>query len=382
MSMRSEFDDLTGPVFEGRYSDGKSAAGRDIRVRLTDRGIALETPDGAPLIWPYGALAVAEPLTQHSIDALITYSYAPGATLFVPEGTFARRLANNAPQLTARAQRMSHARPWIWAAVGVIALTGLVWLSGLSPSRSVATMLPDGVRARLGEQVVTSLTSSHKLCTDPAGRRALDKLVTRLSTSANHGKPFKVVVVDWDLLNAFATPGEQIILTRGLLNKAEGPDEVAGVVGHEMGHGIELHPETGIVRAIGISAAIELMVGGGGGTIASIGSALAQLSYTRKAEREADDHALAILKNAGISAQGFADFFKRLGDLEGKMPGSKTLGGVDILRSHPQSEERRRHASSQPDYPSTPSLTAAEWQALKMICGKPTADDGKPDPGK
>ncbi len=159
-------------------------------------------------------------------------------------------------------------------------------------------------------------------------------------------KPFKVVVVDWGLLNAFATPGEQIVLTRGLIAKAESADEVAGVLGHEMGHGIEMHPETGIVRAIGLSAAVELMVGGGGGTLGNVGMVLAQLSYTREAEREADDHALAILKKAQISHRGFADFFKRLSDIEEKMGGTG-IGSVDIMRSHPQTLDRRKHVESQ-----------------------------------
>ncbi len=95
MSMRSSSEDTYGPLFEGRFSDGKSAAASDVNLRLTERGILISVPGAAePLVWPYGALHAAEPLTPHSIDALITLFHMPGATLFVPEGTFARRLAN------------------------------------------------------------------------------------------------------------------------------------------------------------------------------------------------------------------------------------------------------------------------------------------------
>lgn len=68
------------------------------------------------------------------------------------------------------------------------------------------------------------------------------------------------MVVDWDLLNAFAVPGNKILLTKELIEKADGPEEVAGVLAHEMGHGIALHPETGIIRAVGLAAALELMM--------------------------------------------------------------------------------------------------------------------------
>ncbi len=60
------------------------------------------------------------------------------------------------------------------------------------------------------------------------------------------------------------------------------------------------------------------MLGGSGGTLANIGIVLAQLSYSRAAEREADVHALEILKRAGISAKGFAGFFTRVTKLEGE----------------------------------------------------------------
>lgn len=374
--MHSDTPNDFGPIFEGRFSDGTSAAAEDVTVRLGEGGIAItRRGTGVPVVWPYGALATAEPLTSHAIDALITYSYAPGATLFVPEGTFARRLAERAPQLTARAQRWRHARPWIWAAVGVVLIAGLIRLIDLSPANAIAHMLPDNVRVRLGEQVIASMTQDKKACVEPAGRAALDKLVTRLSLGAGHAKPFKVTVVDWGLLNAFATPGEQIVITRGLINKAESPDEVAGVLAHEMGHGIEMHPETGMVRAIGLSAAMELMVGGGGGTIGNVGIMLAQLSYTREAEQEADLQAVRILKKSEIRAQGLADFFRRMTEIEEKLGGGKSNDFTQIWRTHPQTEERRRFVEGQPDYPATPALTDSEWRALRKICGEP-----KPEP--
>ena len=48
--------------------------------------------------------------------------------------------------------------------------------------------------------------------------------------------PVRVVLLDWRLVNAFAVPGGQIILTRGLVQTAGSPDEVAGVLAHELGH--------------------------------------------------------------------------------------------------------------------------------------------------
>ncbi len=336
----------------------------DVRVRLTERGVAIYGLEGeAPLIWPYGALAIAEPLSSHSIDALLSYSYQPGAALFVPDKTFARALMEPAPHLTVRARRMRSARPWLWAAGAAGAVVAGIWLSGFSPANALARMLPDKARAMLGDQVVASMTSGRATCVAPAGKAALDALTAKLSSAAGTGQRFKVVVADWDVLNAFATPGERIVLTRGLIETAQSADEVAGVLAHEMGHGIELHPETGIVRGIGLAAATELVLGGAGG-LANIGLLLTQMSYSRDAEREADEHALSILKGAQVSPDGLLGFFDRVAQMEENDGGT----GIGVLRSHPQTDERRTVVAAAERYPARPALEATDWAALRSIC--------------
>ena len=191
----------------------------------------------------------------------------------------------------------------------------------------------------------------------------------------------RVVLLDWSLVNAFAVPGGQIILTRGLVQRAGSSDEVAGVLAHELGHTLELHPEAGIIRALGLSAAMQLALAGSQGTISNIGLILTQLRYTRIAEREADAHALRMLKGAGISAKGFGDFFERL---ESKKPGEeagKSASELEvILRTHPPTAERIAMVRAQPTYPATPALSADDWRALRDACGPPTARPAPPAP--
>lgn len=365
-------------VFQGRYSDGKTAQSVPADVRLTERGVEIGFP-GAPqaLIWPYLSLGTPTPLPRKASDALLTYSYMPGASLFVTSGRFVDQLVQAAPQLTSRAYGWRAARPWIAVAAGVVALIGATWLVDVSPARWVASLLPDGVRTTVGEQVITSFAGKYRTCNEPAGAAALDKLVARLSKASGTKTEFKVRVVDWGLLNAFAVPGEQIVLTRGLITQARTPEEVAGVLAHEMGHGLELHPETAIVRIIGLTAALELITGGSG-TIANLGLGLTQLSYTRAAEREADARALALLEKSQISQGGLVDFFRRVGEIEGK----RAKGEWSLFRTHPDSEERARNAASRPKWPSTPALSEADWKALRAICGPQKGPAEKDEPAK
>lgn len=365
-------------TFSGRYSDGKTAQSVPAQVRLTERGVEIILPgEQQTLVWPYLSLETPTPLTRNAADVMLTYTYMPGASLFVTSGRFVDQLVATAPQLTSRAYGWRAARPWIAVAAGIVALVATTWIIDLSPARWVASMLPNGVRTAVGEQVLNSFSGSYRTCTDPAGVAALDKLVTRLSKASGTRTEFRVRVVDWGLLNAFAVPGEQIVLTRAIITQAKTPEEVAGVLAHEMGHGLELHPETAIVRIIGLTAALELMTGGGG-TIANLGLGLTQLSYTRAAEREADARGLALLEKAQISQSGLIDFFRRVGELEGK----SGKGEWGLFRTHPDSEERARNAATRPKWASTPAMTAEDWRALRAICGPLKGPAEKEDPAK
>lgn len=382
-----------GGTFDGRYSDGKTAAAGDIRVSFDERGLLLRL-DGAAeaLIWPYGALSTAEPISSHAIDALVAYSYQSGASLFVPSGAFARRLAEAAPHLTTRAARRRSATPWLVAAAAVAIVAVGISALQLSPARAIASLLPDGARKSLGDSTIKSMTAGKAVCGAAAGRIAVDKLSRRLTAAAPAGTAFEITVVDWGLVNAFATAGNRIVLTRGLIEKAESPDEVAGVLAHEMGHGIAMHPETGIVRAIGLSAAVELMLGGGGGTLSNIGLFLAQLSYTRAAEIEADELALQLLRDAGIANAGMAAFFRRIeakgevtkkppdtrpgqsaGNTDGESKSPRRSGGLgDMLSTHPATHDRLRRIEASEKYPATAALPTTDWQALRAMCGTST----------
>jgi beta-barrel assembly-enhancing protease len=375
--MHSDLQTIKSVDFLGRMNDGKTAATGAVVVRFGAQDLEIfraepdpSNRDGVPIEpsrWPYPGLSASASLTAKAADVLLTSIVTPGATLFVDDRNFVRMLSERAPHLNARRDRLVTAAPWLAMSAVIVAGIAALWGANISPARIVAGIIPDRAREAMGKQVITSMSDKRPICSAPAGRAALDKLTSRLSVAAN--AKFDVIVVDWSLLNAFAAPGEQILLTRELVQNARSSDEVAAVLAHEMGHGLERHPETGVVRMIGMSAAIELMMGGSGGTLANVGLLLAQLNYTRAAEQEADDHSYRILRAAGISSAGISDFFKRAGELEEKSEVAKKIGQFDILRTHPQSAERVKRALSQPDYPTTPALNDADWQALKQICG-------------
>ncbi|MDZ4842300.1 MAG: M48 family metallopeptidase [Hyphomicrobium aestuarii] len=400
----------------GRFSDGRSAASWVVGIRI-ERGHLVIEPDVdndgsptrvTPLAWPLGAIECGEPIGSKSVDVLIHEPRRAGATVFVADPRFVRALGKAAPQLTGAVTRWKAVQPFVVLAACVAVVVGALAAIDFSPARTIAGLIPQQTRAFLGKQVVRNMVPVGSTCSTPAGKAALDRLVAKLSAAAGGGRTFEVAVSNAKVVNAFAAPGELIVLMNGLLQQAAGPDEVAGVLAHEMGHGIELHPEAGIVRTVGLVVAAELLLGGtGGGNIGSIGVGLANLSYSRSAEREADGHALAILKAARISPEGLAKFFARMERLEGgsspvsgknaegKTADGKTADrsssggssnddsgfpGFELLRTHPSSRDRVKDIkAAMGTYPAVPAMDAADWAALKAICGEtPRA----PQPGK
>jgi beta-barrel assembly-enhancing protease len=377
-------------VFDGRFSDGRTAVSHDVRVTFDGEVLVISHANGmAQLRWPLKELEIAEHLTARSSDVMLHEPGRKGGTLYVADAGFVRDLAANAAHLTARSRRWQGMRPFVWVAGIAAAIAALVYVTDFSPARSLAKLMPHGARATLGREVVRSMSGGRRVCTQAAGKASLETLAKRLSEAAGskaggRKADFTVSVVDADVVNAFAAPGEQIVIMRKLIETADGPDEVAGVLAHEMGHGLELHPETGIIRSVGLMAATEIILGGSGGSLANVGLYLAQLGYSRQAERQADLQAIAILKRSGVATQGVMDFFKRTARMAGEerdgKSGKSADEALDMLRTHPSTAERLALFAGQPPYPATPALTDGEWQALKSICR--TTSDPVPVPRK
>ncbi|MFA5957829.1 M48 family metallopeptidase [Hyphomicrobium sp.] len=354
-----------------RFTAGRGQPAADGTAYLGLTGVEIDLGDGKPRrLWLYAHLSADEPIRSNAINVLLSSSTELGASLFVQGPEFAKGLRERTPHLSQRARQLRRNRIWIALIALIAALIGAGYALGWSPAKTIAKTLPASWRERLGNASRESMTAGFKECVDPAGIAALNQLTERLSKGVPAGTSFDIHVYDWPLMNAFAVPGAQIALTKGLIDKSQSPDEVAGVLAHEMGHGIEMHPEAAIIRGVGLGAALEIMMGGtAGGGLANVGLMLAQLNYSRGAEREADHHALELLKAAAVAPKGLGDFFTRVMKMEAE-DGGGSSAAMSWFRTHPLPAERARLVRSQAAYPSTPALEAQTWQDLKSICNK------------
>lgn len=141
--------------------------------------------------------------------------------------------------------------------------------------------------------------------------------------------------------NAFALPGGDIVMTDALVElMADESDAVLGVLGHELGHVKHRHGMRMTIQASMVAALTGFIVGDFSALLAGLPALVAQQSYSRDFERQADEHARSLLRNAGISPKVMLPFFERLeklADLGDDLP--------IAFSSHPASEERRRFFS-------------------------------------
>ncbi|WP_293856839.1 M48 family metallopeptidase [Sphingomonas sp. SCN 67-18] len=241
-----------------------------------------------------------------------------------------------------------------FAVVAAIAIFTLMKLPGL-----IAPFIPAEWESRMGDAMVGDFGG--RLCDGPGGQEALDRLTARI---APHVRPIDVRVANIDMVNAVALPGGKIIIFRKLLDDARSPDEVAGVLGHEIGH-VE-HRD--VVQALLRQTGLSVLMLGTGGDAGGYFNALVSATYSRDAESKADGFSIGALKAANISPRPTAAFFNRLAGEE-KVLG-KAATALSYVASHPLSQDRERRfaGSATAGQHYRPALSEADWTALKQIC--------------
>ena len=158
---------------------------------------------------------------------------------------------------------------------------------------------------------------------------------------------YRFLVVDSEIVNAFALPGGYIYVTRGLLARLNREAELANVLGHEIGHVAARHAvqrvtaATPLAMAAGIpAAAVGLVLPGLGRSIGALGqlaNALTLAPYSRAHELEADRLGQEMAAAAGWDPLGLADFLHTL-TREEQLSGAEA--GPSFLRTHPLTEDR------------------------------------------
>lgn len=218
---------------------------------------------------------------------------------------------------------------------GIVLLGWLLVVGGRHLAGSLATSLPYSVDRTLGGAAAEMMLSGAEVCTNPALTGAVNQIVDRLVSGLEADyRQVEVRVLRDDLVNAFALPGGYVFVMTGLLAQVESAEELAGVLGHELGHVAHRHGLRRVAESLWVQVLLALVFADTGiaEQLAGHAAGLLSLQYGRDQERESDTFGVELLARVGIDPGRLPDFFERIGD----------QGVPAWLSTHPSPEDRVR----------------------------------------
>jgi predicted Zn-dependent protease len=182
--------------------------------------------------------------------------------------------------------------------------------------------MSDADERRLGEEVSAKLRHDFGVYQDKDVTRYVSLVGTLLAQSSSRPRlDWQFIVLDTDGVNAFASPGGIVHITRGALGLIKNEAELAGVLGHEITHITAKHTVSAIQKNRVVSLTAE-EVGGSGSLAQSVVSKLAEAAYKniisnafdRDDEVQSDKVGISLASKAGYAPAALADVLKRLED--------------------------------------------------------------------
>jgi predicted Zn-dependent protease len=178
--------------------------------------------------------------------------------------------------------------------------------------------------------------------------------------------PISVMVVESDMVNAVTLPGGLIVVFTPLIKLADSPEEVAGVIAHELGHVEHRDPINQMVRQIGAATVMGMVTGGK--TPSMIGDVVRDLidaRYSQTQESAADSFAVRVLAQSGIDPICFADFLTKIEADSSSASGADQVAGY--FSTHPGTSDRiaKARAAAKAFDRATKKPIVLDWMAVK-----------------
>lgn len=183
------------------------------------------------------------------------------------------------------------------------------------------------------------------------------------------------LLADNKTVNAFALPGGQIFITLGLLDRLQTEAQLAGVLGHEIGHVIERHSAQQMAKnQLGQSLIVAVAAGTDqeqrSMMLASVVNQMIQLRYGRHDESQADLWGIKLMEKAGFDPRAMVQVMEVLKEAGGNGR------GVELFQSHPNPDLRIAQINAYlKEHP--PEKGLSEGRQLKDVIGRPDRDSNK-----
>ena len=194
------------------------------------------------------------------------------------------------------------------------------------------------IEEKLGDVYWDLFSHSEEFIEQPEAVAPIDSMLAVLCRANDIDRNrVQLHLVKSEEINAYACPGDHLVVYTSLLEACHRPEELCGVLAHELAHITSGHVMRKLIKEIGLTTLTVLVSGNGGGeAFGEVMRVLSSTAYDRSLEREADNLAITYLLQSGVDPRPLGDFLMRISDDE-------TLPSfTEWISTHPDSEKRSR----------------------------------------
>ena len=360
----------------GFYFDGINPIKHEVNVTITRDGLKIQTLKVGTYFW--WNLSEINQTNDIYVDNEVKLEKGEDIPeiLIIKDVSFIKSLKQISPDFQTKFQTSASRSKWLKTIVylsiaSIIIIT--VFYKWLFPSLAelIAQNIPVSWEVKLGQNYKKYFVSQFKECEKKELKDKIELINDQLvETIPNTDYKYNITILDFDMVNAFALPGGEIIIFKGLIEKSKRPEELAGVMAHEIQHIEQRHMTKILIKDKSLDILISSMTGdsSGAGTALMAAKTLGSLAYRRSEESSADTEGLKMLVDARIDPYGMIDFFKIIETEHGEMDGY-----LKYISTHPDTGGRIEKLDNIiKGYSFKPEklLPDVNWEETKMLCSK------------
>jgi hypothetical protein len=355
-----------------RYRGETATSTREVVISFGERTLIIVGMDDIPIAhWPLASLDV-----EHQDDGSLEIAAFEGGAerLFLSDPDMIEAIDVVAPQpLPPPVEVPPPKRRWAW--LTVLAFAGAIVYFLVVPlfSGRVMDLVPVERERAIGLAMHSQFLQGLELgeagvCEEPDSLGALQALIERASSTLTPPPDITLTVVDHPSTFALALPGDQLIVFRGLIAAANTPEELAGLIAHEIHHVVSRDPLRKILDAASVKESLHHIGGDilGEPVPETALEVLLNQPYLPEVEAAADSHADATLRAAEVPPAKYGLLLRRIAN-----PATAPPPGPDYAAAHPDlagRAERFSDLESAEPAEFTPILPDRDWLVLQNIC--------------
>lgn len=367
--------------YRGYYYDGVKPIRYEVEVTITRDGLRIQKPGHITTsLWNISEFSqVNDPFIDSEIR-LEKGSDIP-EILIIKDLSFVEALKSISPDSKSRFKDTTGRPKWISTiiylsiAAVVVSITLYMWVLP-NMAGFIAKRIPVSWEQRLGRGYKEFFTQSFDVCEQEELHQQVERIQSQLlNTISNSRYKYNITILDFNMVNAFALPGGEIVLFRGLIEKSNRPEELAGVMAHEIQHVEQRHSTKILIKDKSLDIILSAVTGNSSGVGSTLNATkiLGSLAYRRDEESSADKQGLEMLMKAEVDPNGLIDFFKIIDKEHGDVP--------DVFKyvsTHPNTQDRintLKDMIRQSDFVANKLLPDVDWEKTKMLCSKTKESD-------